>query len=220
MAYIAVLQRDARTAARLTAALDDIHRVEVVESWEALRSLVSTRTVHACVLDADQPNREKAVEEIRSLGGASPALAIVAYGNLRGEAHELYRFGSLGVHGVVPADRTTDSTELQDAVDRALDATQAARLREALAGRLPELGVRALAWATEHGRHQPDVEALAAALGASERRCDGWTCPRPRAFWSGEGCSWPDPISAGTASPWRRRRTSWAIPRPTPWRAP
>jgi len=180
VAFLALLQPDARAAARLSTALLTDHTVEAVVTWHALDSVLVPGRVDGVVVDADHPDREHAVSQIKHLRQRYPELAIVAYAEFRGEEEELYRFGGLGVNGVLPAGRFNDPTAIRTTVDRALAAARAAQVAISLTDTHGELGARAVAWAIEHAGQNPTPSGLAEAR-----------------------------ISAETDTPWRRR-PSWS----------
>lgn len=165
MAFLALLQPDARAAARLSTALLTNHTVDAVVTWHALDAVLAPGRIDGVVVDADHPNREHAVSQIRDLRRRYPELAIVAYAEFQGEEEELYRFGGLGVNGVLPAGRFDDPTAIRTAVDRALAAARAAQVAAALTDAHGELGARAVAWTIEHAGENPTPSRLAEALG-------------------------------------------------------
>lgn len=169
MAHICILQPDLRAEARFSDALAGPHTVSVVPSWAALRHLVAADTVDGCVVDADSPNRDEALREIRGLRSRYPDLALVAYADLQESDQELIRMGGLGIHGVVLAGRPPWAASIRRAVDRALASSRAGRVARGLEARYPEEGVAAVSWAAEHAAEGPTVASFAAALGHTPR---------------------------------------------------
>ena len=158
-----------RAEARLGAALGATHRVSFVRSWADLRRLLARETLDGCVVDADFPNREDAVTEMRRLSRRRSDLALVAYADVGEDDFELYRFGGLGVHGVVLARRPPWASGIRAAIERALTSSRAERVRAALDGRYEPGATAAVAWAVENGDRNPRVEDFAAAQGRSTR---------------------------------------------------
>lgn len=169
LAHLVVLQPDARVQARLIDALRARHSVSAVGTWSALVSFVAKETVDACVIDADFPTRDEAVAHIRRLRRRHPGLALVTYADVDSSDLELYRFGGMGVDGVVLARKPPWAATIREAVERALASARASRVRTNLDGRYPDEAVRAVAWTVEHAGPGITVENFAAALGHSPR---------------------------------------------------
>ncbi len=169
MAHLVVFQPDARVEARLSDALNATHRVSAVRSWAALSAFVVTENVDGCVVDADYPNREEALTHIRRVRRRHPGIALVAYADLDDGALELYRFGSLGMDGVVLAGRPPWTSSIRDAMERSLATARANRVRTTLEGRFPPQAISAVAWSVEHAGRCPTVAAYAAGLGHTPR---------------------------------------------------
>lgn len=169
MAHLIVLQPDARVEARLSDALRAIHRVSSVRSWTALSVVLVKESVDGCIVDADHPGREDALVEIRRLRQRHPDLALLAYVDVHETDLELYRFGGLGLDGVILARRPPWASTIRDAMDRSLASARARRVHTTLEGRYDTGAVHAVAWAVEHAGRCLSVSAFAAALGHTPR---------------------------------------------------
>ncbi len=167
MAYLAIFQPDARAAARIAAALGERHRTAALETWSELERLLANTPTDGCVLDVDHPTREEALSRIRRIREAHPQLAIVAFADLAGEEHELFRLGGLGVDGVLLASPEYKPAKIRDAVGRALALARAESVRRSLEGRYSAAGIRAVTWAVEHASEAPSAANFAAAIGHS-----------------------------------------------------
>ena len=165
MAYLALLQPDARVAARLSRALSIRHVLVMVDSWADLDALLKRRGVDGVVVDADHPRRDEAVRRIRELRERCPNLAIVASADFRGDEREVYRFGGLGVDGVLVASRAGEDASAPMAVDRAVAAARASSVARSLEASHGPFGSRAVAWAIEHAPDHPSPHEMAEALG-------------------------------------------------------
>lgn len=127
--------------------------------------------------------------KIRRISQAHPGIGIVAHADVAEGDLELFRFGSIGVDGVVFAHASNRFGKIREAVDRALAVSRAQRVRSALDGRYGSLAVNAVAWAVEHAPKGPDTVALAAALGCSPRalaaalRAEGLPSPSRILIW-------------------------------------
>jgi len=192
LAYLAVLEPDPRAEARLCDALGGEHQVALAHSWSGLERLLAAEPLDGCIVDADSPGREEAVAEIRRIRQAHPGIAIVAHADLARGDPELFRFGRIGVGGIVlarPPVGHADHGGIRHAVERALCFARAERVRSALQGRHGAFGADAVAWAVEHARETPDVAAFAAAMGRSRRalgvalRADGLPEARRVLVW-------------------------------------
>jgi AraC-like DNA-binding protein len=189
LAYLAVLQPDARAEARLGDALGGVHRVSFVRSWSELRRLLARETLDGCVVDADFPNREDAVTEMRRLRTRYGDLALVAYADVHEDDFELYRFGGLGVNSVVLARRPPWASGIRRAVEHALASARGERVRRALEGRHCPAAAAAVAWTVEHAELNARVDDFAAAQGRSVRELthllqgDGLPSPGRLLIW-------------------------------------
>ena len=173
VAYLALLQPDARAAARLSTALCVNHSVSAAATWRDLNSILARGEAAGVVVDADHPDREHAVWEIKRLRRRYPEVAIVAYGEFRGEEEELYRFGGLGVDGVLPASKIGNTIAIRTAVNRAVASARASCVADLLVDAHGELGARTVAWAMEHAHENPTHSDMAAALGYTSHTLSG-----------------------------------------------
>jgi D-alanyl-D-alanine carboxypeptidase/D-alanyl-D-alanine-endopeptidase (penicillin-binding protein 4) len=189
VADLSLLQQDALTAARLADALQPAHDVAVCTSWADLEARLVRREADVCVVDADQPSRQEAMDRLTTLQQSHPTIAMVAFGDFAGQEQTVYRLGRLGVDGVVAAQRGTESVHVREAVDQALLAARARRAATLLEGQLPPVARRAVAWAVEHAGRRPPVQELAAAMGttpaafAAELRREGLPPPSRILLW-------------------------------------
>jgi D-alanyl-D-alanine carboxypeptidase/D-alanyl-D-alanine-endopeptidase (penicillin-binding protein 4) len=166
MAALAILQADARVAARLSGALSANHRVVVCPDWDALRQALAQGPFDGCLVDADHPGRRAAAKEIASLRDNHPALAIVACVEVR-HSQGYFDLGELGVDGILPSDSLHNA--VRSIVDDALATARADRISRALQGRYAAPAPDAIGWAVEHAGDDTSVEKLAAALGHTPR---------------------------------------------------
>jgi len=166
MAALAILQADARVAARLSGALGANHRVVVCPDWEALRQALAQGPLDGCLVDADQPERRAAAKEIASLRYHHPGLAIVACVEVR-HSQGYFDLGEMGVDGILPSDSLQNA--VRSIVDDALATARADRISRALQGRYAAPAPDAIGWAVEHAGDDTSVEKLAAALGHTPR---------------------------------------------------
>jgi D-alanyl-D-alanine carboxypeptidase/D-alanyl-D-alanine-endopeptidase (penicillin-binding protein 4) len=189
VADLSLLQQDALTAARLADALQPAHDVAVCTSWADLEARLVRRETDVCVVDADQPSRQEAMDRLTTLQQSHPTIAMVAFGDFAGQEQTVYRLGRLGVDGVVAAQRGTESVHVREAVDQALLAARARRAATLLEGQLPPFVRRAVAWAVEHAGRRPPVQELADAMGttpaafAAELRREGLPPPSRILLW-------------------------------------
>ncbi len=167
MAVLAILEADARAAARLSTALGGEHRVVVRSTWESLHRALARESFDACLVDADHPDRASALREIATIRDQRPGVAIIA---CVGEGYDLgyYDLGELGLAGLI-ASRTLPATKLRAEVDRALATARADRITRSLEGRFAPPGPDAIRWAVEHAGSDTSVEKLAAGLGHTPR---------------------------------------------------
>ena len=167
LAVLAILEADARAAARLSSALGGEHDLVVRDSWGSLRQALARDGFDGCLVDADHPDRASALREIRALRERYPALAIMACVDT---AYGLgyYDLGGLGIAGIV-ASRSQPTVKVRAAVDRALATARADRIARSLEGRYAPPGPDAIGWAVENAGTDTSVEKLAAALGHTPR---------------------------------------------------
>jgi D-alanyl-D-alanine carboxypeptidase/D-alanyl-D-alanine-endopeptidase (penicillin-binding protein 4) len=167
LAVLAILEADARAAARLTTALGGEHRVVVRATWESLHRTLARETFDGCLVDADNPDRAGAIREIAALRERFPALAVVACVEA-GYDLGYFDLGGLGVAGIMPC-RQLPATKIRAELDRALATSRADRIARALQGRYAPPGPDAVGWAVEHAGPDTSVDKLAAALGHTSR---------------------------------------------------
>lgn len=182
MAYLTILQPDARAAARLSSALRGVHDVVVCEDWPALERATTDGAVDGCIVDGEYPDRETALRLLQGLRRRLPRLAIVAYVDLSRRPTDAFRLGVAGIHGIIVPDHALRASRIREAVEQALAAALTSTVRAALEGRLCPLHLDCLSWAIEHATDAPRVGDLAAAmhstpssLGGKLRRADGVT---------------------------------------------
>lgn len=167
MAVLAILEADARGAARLSTALGGEHEVVVRATWEALHRLLGRESFDGCLVDADHPDRAGAIREITALRERHPSLAIIACVE-EGYDPGYYDLGGLGVAGIIGS-RDLAQSRVRAEVDRALATARADRIARSLEGRFAPPGPDAIGWAVEHAGAETNVEKLAAALGRTPR---------------------------------------------------
>jgi len=166
VASLAILQPDARAAARLTAALSGEHGVSVHPIWDALHRALGEEDVDGCLLDADHPNRTDAAREIVHVRRRHKGLAIVALAE-RTSAVDYYDLGGLGVDGVLFG--SGNPGEVRSVVHKALALARASTIEAALTDHLRSPGPEAVAWAVEHAGPDATTDRLAEAMGQSPR---------------------------------------------------
>jgi D-alanyl-D-alanine carboxypeptidase/D-alanyl-D-alanine-endopeptidase (penicillin-binding protein 4) len=169
LAYLVVFQPDVRVRARLSDALGTWHRVTTASTWSGLSTIVGAEVVDGCVVDGDYPTREDALAEIRRLRKRHPGLALAVYADVQESDLELYRFGGLGVDGVVLARRPPWASTIREAMERSLASARAGRVGAMLQGRYEPEVVRVVVRAVEHAGKTLSVADFAAALGHSTR---------------------------------------------------
>jgi D-alanyl-D-alanine carboxypeptidase/D-alanyl-D-alanine-endopeptidase (penicillin-binding protein 4) len=167
LAALAILQADARVAARLTGALSADHRVVVCSSCEELRKALDRGAFDGCLIDVEAPDLEAARREILVLRDRYPGLAIVACIE-DGHGQGYFDLGEMGVDGVLPM-RSIHNVRLRAVVDGALATARAGRIARTLEGRYAAPGPDAIGWAVENAGGDTSVEKLAAALGHTPR---------------------------------------------------
>jgi AraC-like DNA-binding protein len=162
LALLAVLQPDARAAARLTGALGGAHELVLYTSWPSLEAGLGVGAFEACLVDADHPDRDVAVGRLTVLRERFPDLAVVGCVE-SAQGAGFYGLGELGLAGVVVTG--SQPAGLRSEVDVALRTVRAQQVERMLAGRVGAPGSAAIAWATEHAGTDATVERLASALG-------------------------------------------------------
>ena len=189
MRTLAVLHHDATGRARVRQAFGDGWDVRFVEDREALWALLDARRVDACLVDIHDPFRPVPMRELVRLRRRRPPVAIVVYSDFSGRSRNLFDLGRHEIDGVVLAGDDDSPHALRETVRRAMGAAVAHRVAWTLAGHVPPLALAALRWAVENAHDSPGVEALAAAVGRSERglarelRRHGLPTPRRLLLW-------------------------------------
>ena len=136
MAVLAILQADARVAARLSGALSADHEVVVCSTWRLLRETLEERAFDGCLVDADHPGRDSAMREIARLRGRWPGLAIIACVEDE-ESQGYFDLGEVGVDGVISSGSLAERKRALDSGGRARDGQSRPYLTGA-AGSIPE----------------------------------------------------------------------------------
>jgi D-alanyl-D-alanine carboxypeptidase/D-alanyl-D-alanine-endopeptidase (penicillin-binding protein 4) len=167
LAVLAILQADARVAARLSGALGADHRVVVCSTWKDLRAVLEDGGFDGCVVESEHPGRDEATAEIASLRELYRGLAIVAYVEVR-RNQGYFDLGELGVDGVLPSGGL-QNVKVRSIVDDALATARADRISRSLEGLYAQPAPEAIGWAVENAGADTSVEKLAAALGHSPR---------------------------------------------------
>jgi D-alanyl-D-alanine carboxypeptidase/D-alanyl-D-alanine-endopeptidase (penicillin-binding protein 4) len=167
LAVLAILQADARVAARLSGALSADHRVVVRPDWEALRRALDKDAFDGCLVDAEHPDRDEATREIGHLRNRYPGLAIVACVDVR-HSQGYFDLGEMGVDGILPS-ASLANARVRSIIDDALATARATRIARALKGRFPAPAPDAIEWAVENAGSDTSVEKLASALGHTPR---------------------------------------------------
>ena len=165
MARLAVLEPDARLAARLSTALADHHELiecaDIAQFWD----VVMTRPVDGSVIDIYHPAHPVSLSDLQRLRRRVPPLTIVVYADFRNRELDLFELGRLKIDGVILTGATDQPQQTRRAVAEALCATYALGVTDALGGELHTLGVDCLRWAIERAQDSPSVEHLAEASG-------------------------------------------------------
>jgi D-alanyl-D-alanine carboxypeptidase/D-alanyl-D-alanine-endopeptidase (penicillin-binding protein 4) len=167
LAALAILQADARVAARLSGALSADHRVVVRSSCEAFHQLLDEEHLDGCLVDVDVFDRQTARREIAFLRERHPGLAIVACADA-GHGQGYFDLGEMGVDGVLPMG-SLHNVKVRAVVDGALASARASRITQGLEGSYAAPGPDAIGWAVENAGADTSVEKLAAALGYTTR---------------------------------------------------
>ncbi len=157
----------------MNTALGGLHRTVALTTWAELEELLTSEAVDGCVLDADHPDRESALTEIRRIRAAHPQLAIVAFADFQGNGLDLFRLGGIGIDGLILARSPEGAPGIRQVVERALVVARAGRVHRGLEGRYSPSGRRAVAWAVEHATESPSVATFATAMGRSPRALAG-----------------------------------------------
>jgi AraC-like DNA-binding protein len=164
LAHLAVLQPDARAAARLNAALADQHVLIDCPCVNSLWETILAGPVDGCVVDIYHPTGALSLTDLQRLRRRQPPLAIVVYSDFATRELDLFELGRLKIDGVILTGTTDQPAETRRAVAGALAAAAAMGVTGALHGQLHPLGIECLRWAIEHAEEAPTVEQLADAL--------------------------------------------------------
>ncbi len=164
MALLAIHQPDARSGARLSAALSDAHRLVAFETWAALTEGLSEGALEGALLDADHPNPRDALDRIRILRGRFPDMALVGFTE-RTVAGDYFDLGQSGLEAFVA--EVDGPLATRNAVDEALAVRRGRVVRRWLRPYLPPPGPAAVGWALSRSASSPSVDELARALGFS-----------------------------------------------------
>lgn len=186
MARLAIFQPDARSGARLTAALGGVHDLVRCTSWEELTDALEAGTVEGCLLDADHPSRDLAIPRIELLKDGYPDFALIGFTD-RETSIDYYRLGASGLDGFVAG--TAGAMTTRTAVDEAL-----AILRGRIVGRTLKEHVQAplpdaVGWSVVNATSDVTVEELALGVGSSLRalreslRARGLPTPTELMLW-------------------------------------
>jgi hypothetical protein len=164
VARLAIFQPDARSGARLTAALSGVHDLLPCESWEELVSEISAGDAEGALIDADHPSPDEALARIALLTGAFPDLAFVGFTERTGP-RDFFQLGETGLDGFVSG--TDGVLGTKGAVDDALALRRGRAVEEALRRWLPPPAPEAIGWSLAHANGEATVEEMARALGFS-----------------------------------------------------
>lgn len=164
MARLAIFQPDARSGARLTAALSGLHDLLPCESWDQLIAEVSAGDVEGALIDADHPSSDEALARVALLRGAFPDLAVVGFTE-RTRVRDFYELGEIGLDGFVSG--TDGVLATKGAVDDALAVRRGRAVEDALRPWLSPPAPEAVGWSLAHAGDDATVEEMARALGFS-----------------------------------------------------
>ncbi|MSR36965.1 MAG: AraC family transcriptional regulator [Gemmatimonadetes bacterium] len=164
MARLAVLEPDARLAARLGAALADHHELIECHDLEELWNVVMNRPVDGCVLDIYHPTHPVSLLDLQRLRRRMPPLAIIVYADFEDRELDLFELGRLKIDGAILTGATDHASETRRSVSGALAAASALGVVAALDGQLHPLAMECLRWSIEHAEESPSVEQLADGL--------------------------------------------------------
>lgn len=164
MARLAIFQPDARSGARLNAALSEVHDLLPSESWDQLIAEISGGRVEGALIDADHPSPDEALARVALLRGAFPDVAVIGFTE-RTRSRDFYRLGETGLDGFVSG--TDGVLGTKGAVDDALAVRRGRAVEEALRARLASPAPEAIGWTLAHAGGDATVEKMARALGFS-----------------------------------------------------
>jgi AraC-like DNA-binding protein len=166
VARLAIFQPDARSGARLTAALAGAHELLQCDSWEQLTETMEQDAVEGCLLDADHPSLDEAIPRIELLRRRYPDHALIGFTE-REQPVDYFRLGASGLESFV-AD-TAGAMTTRSAVDEAVAICRGRIVTRALERYLASPAPAAIGWAVAHATFPVTVETLADALGTSLR---------------------------------------------------
>jgi len=166
VARLAIFQPDARSGARLTAALGGAHDLVRCTSWEELTDAMETAAVEGCLLDADHPSRDLAIPRIKLLRDSYPDFALIGFTD-RETPIEYYRLGASGLEGFVAG--TAGAMTTRNAVDEALAIRRGRIVGHALEAHVEAPLPDAVGWSVVHATSDVTVEELARGVGCSLR---------------------------------------------------
>lgn len=164
MARLALHQPDARSGARLTAALGGMHRVLACADWVELLDALAGGAIEGCLVDADHPSPGEGLRRVADLRAHRPDLALIGFTDRTGPVDYL-RLGAAGLEAfITPSDGTIAT---RNAVDDALAMRRGRVVTDLLDGLLPRPGPDALGWAVARAAAAPTVDEMAGGLGLS-----------------------------------------------------
>lgn len=164
MARLAVLEPDARLAARLSAALSDRHELIECRDLSDLWDVVMNRTVDGCILDIYHREHPVPLADLQRLRRRMPPLALIVYSDFEHRELDLFELGRLKIDGAIHTRGADHAAETRKAVAVALAAAGALGVVAALDGRLHPLGMECLRWSIEHAEESPTAAQLADGL--------------------------------------------------------
>jgi AraC-like DNA-binding protein len=164
LARLALFQPDARSGARLAAALGSVHDLVQCGSWEELVDALASDDFEGCLIDADHPSLDEALPRIERLRKRHPDVALVGFTE-REEPLDYYRLGTSGLEGFVSG--TDGPLTTRGAVDQALALRRGSVVTRSLEGHVADPAPDALGWAVAHAGSEMTVDELASALGSS-----------------------------------------------------
>ena len=165
MARLAVLEPDARLAARLAAALADHYELTECKDLDELWDVVMNRSVDGCVLDIYHPTHPVTLLDLQRLRRRMPPLAIIVYADFEDRELDVFELGRLKIDGAIRSG--ANAAETRRAVAGALAAAAALGVVGALDGQIHPLGIECLRWSIEHAEESPTVEKLAEGLAVT-----------------------------------------------------
>jgi len=164
VARLVLLQPDARVAARLGSALEQVHEVVRRDSWSGMEHPRDLADAEGCVLDADHPDPDQALHRIRRLRAAWPDLALVGF-TARNDGHGYFSLGLAGLEGLVTEEDGPVATRA--AVDEAISHARGRWTERVLRDELGPLFARLVGWSVTRAGTPVTVEDLARDQGRS-----------------------------------------------------